>query len=143
MDRLESRFSQNDSSRRHFYKIFEPLMDKPNLFPHKDIAFFASVIIKIGANFLFWLSGRAMLHSKDQVFPTCIEADLRLCFSLRGQNSGDSQGGWLDHAPHIFLLVPLFAPPSFFRNFPLSPFGWDIQQKTLGQHILNDNLETL
>jgi len=30
------------------------------------LAFFASVMIKIGANFLFCLSSRSMLHFKDQ-----------------------------------------------------------------------------
>jgi len=37
-------------------------------------------MIKIGGNFLFCLSSRAMLNFKDQVSPTCIEEDLRLCF---------------------------------------------------------------
>jgi len=37
-------------------------------------------MIKIGENFFFCQSGRAMLHFKDQDFPTCTEEDLRLCF---------------------------------------------------------------
>ena len=37
-------------------------------------------MIKIDADFLFWLSRRAMLHFKDQVSPTCTEVDLRFCF---------------------------------------------------------------
>ena len=40
----------------------------------------ASVMIKIDGNFLSCLSSRAMPHFKDQVSPTCIEGDLRLCF---------------------------------------------------------------
>jgi len=39
-------------------------------------------MIKIGGNFLFCLSSRAMLHFKDQVSPTCIEGDLSLYFRL-------------------------------------------------------------
>ena len=74
--RLESRFSQNDSirvesmsmtqnsSQSHFYKISEFLMDKPSSFVHKEMSIFASVMIKIGGNFLFCLSSRAMLHSR-------------------------------------------------------------------------------
>jgi len=37
-------------------------------------------MITIGANFLFWLYIRVTLHLKDQVSPTCVEGDLRLCF---------------------------------------------------------------
>jgi len=51
--RLDSRFSQNDSSQSHFYKISELLMDKPRILADKEINFFASVMIKIGSNFLF------------------------------------------------------------------------------------------
>ena len=43
-------------------------------------AFFASMMIKIGRNFLFWLSSRAMLQFTDQVSPTYTAVDLRLCF---------------------------------------------------------------
>jgi len=46
--------------------------------------FFSSVMFKIGANFLFWLSRHALLYFKDQLSPTYTEADLRL-LSLRGQ----------------------------------------------------------
>ena len=56
-------------------------MDKPRSFAHKEIlSIFASVMIKIGGNFLFCLCSRAMLHFKDQVSPTCMEENLRLCF---------------------------------------------------------------
>ena len=37
-------------------------------------------MMKIGGNFLLCLSCRATLHFKDQVSPTCIKEDLRLCF---------------------------------------------------------------
>ena len=53
----------------------------------KKWTFFASVMIKIGGNFLLWLSSCAMLHFKYQVYPTCVEAGLRLCF-----HSGVSRG---------------------------------------------------
>jgi len=44
--RLESRFSENDSTRvtvndssqSHFYNIFEFLVDKPNSFVHKEMS---------------------------------------------------------------------------------------------------------
>jgi len=35
-------------------------------------------MIKMGANFLFCLSSRAVVHLKDQESPTCTEGDLRL-----------------------------------------------------------------
>ena len=38
------------------------------------------MMIKIGRNFLFWLSSRAMLQFTDQVSPTYTAVDLRLCF---------------------------------------------------------------
>jgi len=85
--RLESRFSQNDSTRvtvndssqSHFYKFSELLMNPLHLHTKKG-AFSPSAMIKIGSNFLLCLSSCAMLHFKDQVSPTCTEADLRLCF---------------------------------------------------------------
>jgi len=84
--RFESRFSQsdstritvNDSSQSYFYNISEFLIDKPSSFAHKEMRiFFAPVIITIGGNFL---SSCAMMHFKDHVSPTFVEADLRLCF---------------------------------------------------------------
>jgi len=78
---LESQSMTRDSSQYYVYKISEFLMDKPSSFAHKEMrGLFGSVMIKIGRNFLFWLSGCAMLHFKDQVFPTCIVEDLKLCF---------------------------------------------------------------
>jgi len=46
----------------------------------KKWAVFASMMIKIGGNFLFCLSSRTMLHFMDQVSPTWIEGELRFCF---------------------------------------------------------------
>jgi len=46
----------------------------------KKWGFYASVMVNIGANFLFCLSSCAMLHFKDQVSSTCVDVDLRLCF---------------------------------------------------------------
>jgi len=63
-----------------FTKSLEFLMDKPTSFAHKEMSIFSSVMIKIGANFLFCLSSRSMLHFKDQGSSTCTEIDLRLCF---------------------------------------------------------------
>jgi len=61
------------------------MMGKRSSFAHEEMSIFASVMFKIGANFLCSLSGCAMLPLKDQVSPTCTEVDLRLCFSLIGQ----------------------------------------------------------
>jgi len=58
-----------DSSQSHFYKISEPLMDKPGYLHTKKWAFVVSVMITIGENFPFWLSSHVMLHFKDQVLP--------------------------------------------------------------------------
>jgi len=61
-------------------------MDKTSLFAHKGMSFFASVMMEICANFIFWLSTAVVLklHFKDQVFPAYTEVDQRLSFSLRG-----------------------------------------------------------
>ena len=88
MTRLESRFSQNDSTRvtindssqSHFCKISELLIDKPSLFAYKEMIIFGPVMIKIGANFLFWLSRRVILYPKGQVFITFTEVDPRFAF---------------------------------------------------------------
>jgi len=71
----ESHFSQNDStwvtindsSQSHFYTTSEFLMDKPSRLHTKKWGYLASVMMKIGANFLFWLSNPAVLQFKDQV----------------------------------------------------------------------------
>ena len=75
-----TRVTLSESSQSPFYKISEFLMGKPSSFPYKEMSIFASVMIKIVGNFLFCLSSRDMLHFKDQVSPTCVEGDLRLCF---------------------------------------------------------------
>ena len=83
---LESRFSHNNSTRvtvndsSHFYKISECLMDKPSSFAHKEMRNFCFSDDQDWGNFLSWLSSCGMLHFKDQVSLTCVEADLRLCF---------------------------------------------------------------
>jgi len=74
---LESRFSQNgstryesqsmtwDSSQSHFYKIFEPLMNKPSSFAHKEMSIF----------FLQWCSRLVQIFCFD-----CLDM---LCYILR------------------------------------------------------------
>jgi len=61
-------------------------MDKASLFAHKEMSFFASVMMEICANFMFWLATAVVLklHFKDQVFPAYTKVDQRLYFSLRG-----------------------------------------------------------
>ena len=78
-DWLESQTMTRDSNQSHFYKISEFLMGKSTSFAHNEISIF-SMMIKIGANFLFCLSSRSALHFKEQVFPTRTEIDLRLFF---------------------------------------------------------------
>ena len=63
-----------------FTKFLSSWPTNPVRFQTKKWAFVASVMIKIGGNFLSCLSSRAMLHFKDQISPTCIEGDLRLYF---------------------------------------------------------------
>jgi len=60
-------------------------MDKSSLFSHKEFSFFASEVIKIGANFCFDFLDVQCFFFEDQLFPSYAEVDLRLCFSLRGQ----------------------------------------------------------
>jgi len=91
MTRLESRFSQNDSTRvtindsrlesESFLKNLRAC-DRQTQFvciQRKD-NFFGPVMIKIGANFLFWLSSRVILYPKGQVFITYTEVDVRFAF---------------------------------------------------------------
>jgi len=80
--RLESQSMTRDSSQSHFYKITGFLMDKPSSFAHKEMRIFCFSDDQDWGNFLFCLSSCAMLHFKDQVSPTCIEGDLRLCFLI-------------------------------------------------------------
>ena len=49
------------------------------------------MMIKIGEIYLFSLSSRVMLHFKDKVSSTCVEADLRFCF-----NGGVSRAHYVD-----------------------------------------------
>ena len=59
-------------------------MYKPSSLAHKKWGFFASVMIKIGGNFLFWLSSGVMLHFKGQV--SYVEGDLAFTERWVGQN---------------------------------------------------------
>jgi len=52
-------------------KSLSPWWTNPVGLYTKKWAFSASMMIKIGVNFLFCLSSRATLHFKDQVSPTC------------------------------------------------------------------------
>jgi len=47
----------------------------------KKWPFIDSVMIKIGANFLFWLTSCAMLHFKVKVSPTCTKVDWDIAFT--------------------------------------------------------------
>jgi len=64
-------------------------MAKTSSFAHKEMSIICFRDVQDYTNFLFRLAmaSRAMLPLKDQVSPTCTEADLRFCFSLMGQQS--------------------------------------------------------
>jgi len=54
----------NDSSQSHFNKISNHLLDEPSFFrvcTQINEFFFASVMITVGANFLFWLCLQVLL----------------------------------------------------------------------------------
>ena len=80
--RLESRFSQNDSTRvKVIYAKSQSLwLTNPVCLHTMKWSFFGPVMINIGANFLFCLSSRVILHPKGQVFIACTEVDLRFSF---------------------------------------------------------------
>jgi len=79
--RLESCFSQNDSVESViFTKSLSSWWTNPVCLHTKKLVFFASVMFKIGANFLFFLSCCFMLQFEDQVSTTCTELQLRLFF---------------------------------------------------------------
>ena len=80
--RLESHFSQNDLTRVSviFAKSQSLWSTNPVSLHTKKWSFFGPVVIKIAANFLFWLSSRVILYPKGQVFITCTEADLRFAY---------------------------------------------------------------
>jgi len=82
MSRLDSSHSQWLETRVRviFTKSLSSWWTSPVGLHTKKWGFFDSVMIKIGGKFLFWLSSCAMLHFKDQVSLTWVEADLRLCF---------------------------------------------------------------
>jgi len=94
---LESRFSQKDSTRVNINDSgresesflqnlwLSPWSTSPVCLHARKLSFFPSVMIKIGANFLFRLSSRVILYFKYEVFRTITEGDLRPCFSLKGQ----------------------------------------------------------
>ena len=82
MTRLDSSHNQWLETRVRviFTKSLSSWWTNPRRLHTKKWAIFASVMITIGGNFLFCLFSRSMLHFQDQVSPTCIEGDLRLCF---------------------------------------------------------------
>jgi len=69
--RLNSRFSQNESTwvRVIFAKSLTVWLTNPVCLKTKKWTLFTSVMIKIGAFFVFLLSGRYMLHFKDENVP--------------------------------------------------------------------------
>jgi len=93
----------------------------------KNLAFFASVVIRFGRNFLFCLSSGAVLHFEDQVSPTCLEGDWRLCFHW-----GVSRAQYIDtllwfnvvfayrdhvSGPHTVTLTLFQLPVKWFKFF--------------------------
>ena len=82
MTRLDSNHNQWLETRVRviFAKSQSLWLTNPVCLHTKKWSFFGPVMIKIGANFLFWLSSRVMLYPKGQVFITCTEVDLRFAF---------------------------------------------------------------
>jgi len=104
-------------------------------------AYFASVIIKIGANILFCLSRCSVLHFKNQVFPTCTEVDLRLCFHWgvsRAQHIDTLSWfnvvfAYRDHGSGLHIVtLSLFQIPLKWFTF----FRFKSNPKTILQHIM-------
>ena len=104
-------------------------------------AFNTSVLIKFGRNFVFWLSGRAMLHFKDQVSPTFIEVDLRTHFHwrvIRAQYTDTLSWfnvvfAYRDHGsgPHTVTLSLFPIPVKWFKFFRFKS-----KPKTILQNIM-------
>jgi len=73
-------------------------------------------MFKIGANFLFSLSGPTLLPFKDQVLPTCTEEELRFCFPPEMNNGLDLDwtgcGLW-----RIMLILDWIQSVKCFTNF--------------------------
>jgi len=63
-------------------------------------------MIKIGGNFLFCLSIRAIPHFKDQVSPTCVEGDVKLCFhkGVIGTQSNDTLS-WVHVVGYLHIVI--------------------------------------
>jgi len=117
----------------HFYKISEPLMDKPSWFAHKKWEFFASEMIKIGDNFLFWLSSRAVLYFKDQVSPTCTEVDLKGLLSFRGQQrcwTWSVSGSRSNRIPQFRTGSDWISKKTLMDQIWISVMRWSLQLKT-------------
>ena len=94
--RLESHFSQNDSTRvtindsrleseSFLQNLWAPDEQVQYVCTQRKWAFFASVMIKIGTNFLFWVSSRAILHFKNLSVPNLHRNRPETMLSLKGQ----------------------------------------------------------
>ena len=78
---LVSSHSQWLETQSHFYKIsLVPDGQTQFVCTQRNEEFLLEWWSRSGGNFLFCLSGRAILHFKNQVSPICAEGDLRLCF---------------------------------------------------------------
>jgi len=139
MTRLESQSTTR--VRVIFTKYLRSWRTNPVRLHTKKWEFFASVMIKIGGNFLFSLSSVSMLHFKDQVSPTYIEGDLRLCFHWgvsRAQYSDTLSWfnvvfAYRDHGrgPHTVTLSLFQIPVKWFKFFRFKS-----KPKTILQNIM-------
>jgi len=138
MNQLESQFMTRDKV--IFTKSLRFWWTNPVRL-HTWNEFFASVMIKIGGNFLFCLSSCAMLHFKDQVSPTCEEGDLRLFFhwGVSREQYIDTLSwfnvvfAFRDHGsgPHTVTLNFFQIPVQWFKFFRFKS-----KPKTILQNIL-------
>jgi len=117
MARLESQSMTRDLSQSHFYKFSEFLIDKPTSCALEKWAFFASVVIKIGANFQFCLSNCSMLHFKDQTpqLAQRLTWDFSFTEGSARHNISTLYRGLMQYLNIVILAVGLILWLVFFR----------------------------
>ena len=107
----------------------------------KKWSFFGPVMIKIGPNFLLWVSSRVILYPKGQAFIICTEVDLRCVFhwgARRAQYRPIDTPSWSnqvfayrDNGSRSHRLLSHWV---FSRWSDLSYFNTDPMQKYTAQY---------
>ena len=104
MTRLESQSMTRDSSQSHFWKISEPLIDKPSLFACKEMIIFCSSNDQNLCKFSLLTFKSCYTISKGSSIHNLHRGRPEICFSLRGQKQGRTQGGLGLTLPPLNLL---------------------------------------